>query len=70
MFGEKEMDKDHEFLAKADLSQFQEQWIAVCDESIVSHGKNLKHVLSEAKKSCGEKTPLMFRVPKAGVLIL
>lgn len=33
------------------------EWIAICGQKIVSHGKNVKKVFEEAKKSVPQKDP-------------
>lgn len=41
------------------------QWIAICDQNIVSFGKDVKKVFEEAKKQqrCLKGTPLLTWVP-------
>lgn len=70
MMKEIDMNKDHNFLARTDLSDYAGQWVAVCEERIVSHGEILKNVIEQAKVTCGSRQPLLFKVPNAGVLIL
>lgn len=70
MMGEIDMNKDHNFLARTDLSEYEGQWVAVCEEMIVSHGEILKDVIEQANVTCGSRRPLLFKVPKAGIYIV
>lgn len=54
---------------KANLDSYIGEWIAICDKKIVSHGKNVKEVFSEAKKTCPNKRPLITKVPDKQTMI-
>lgn len=63
------MDQNYQFFIKTDLSHFIGQWVAICDQKIVSHGKDVKRVFSEAKEKCPQKRPLITRVPEKETMI-
>jgi hypothetical protein len=54
---------------KANLDRYVGQWIAICNQKIVSHGSNPKIVFQEAKKKCPEERPLLTRVPDKEAMI-
>jgi hypothetical protein len=60
---------DYAFYIKADLGAYIGQWVAVCNQKIVSHGKDVKKVLAEAKTACPGKKPLIARVPDKETMI-
>ena len=62
-----DLTKEHEFLLNTDLSGYEGQWIAVSDRKILAHGIVLKDVCAKVKKSKVEH-PLLYKVPKSGVL--
>ncbi len=63
------MDKNYNFFMKTDLSPYIGNWIAICDNEIVSSGKNVKEVFAKAKKQCRGKTPMLTKVPEKGTMI-
>ena len=57
------MDKNYQFFMKTNVDRYIGQWVAICDEKIISHGSNVKAVFKEAKQICPNKTPFLTRVP-------
>ena len=57
------MNENYNFFMKEDVSAYVDQWIAVTDNKIVSHGKNAKQVFEEAKKNSPEKGILIAKIP-------
>lgn len=57
------MDKNYQFYMKADVNRFVGQWVAICSQKIVAHGKNVKAVFNEAKSKCPKERPLITRIP-------
>jgi dihydroxyacetone kinase-like predicted kinase len=55
---------------KADVEPYIDEWIAIVDNKIVSHGKNVKEVLKEAEKMSPGKKFLVTRVPGKEIMIL
>ena len=57
------MDANYQFFMKTNVNQYIGQWVAICNQKIVSHGKDVKEVLKEAKQKCPKERPLLTRVP-------
>ncbi len=57
------------YYINADLSKYIGHWIAIVDDKIVAHGKNVKEVYNDAKKAYPNKKPLLAKVPKEKTLI-
>ena len=56
------MDTNYQFFMKENMDKFIGEWVAICDNKIISHGENVKEVFSEAKKKCPNKRPLLTRI--------
>lgn len=54
---------------KTELDHFRGQWVAICNQEIVSYGKKLKEVLEEAKRKYPDTKPLIVRVPEEETMI-
>ncbi|MBS3163638.1 succinyl-CoA synthetase subunit alpha [Candidatus Woesearchaeota archaeon] len=63
------MDKNYQFFMKADLDGYIGQWIAICNQKIISHGNSIKKVFQEAKEKCPNERPLLTRVPDKETMI-
>ena len=63
------MDKNYQFFMKANVNHYIGQWIAICNQKIVSHGKNVKKVFKEAKEKFPKERPLLTRIPDKGTMI-
>jgi len=63
------MDKNYQFFMKANVEPYVGQWIAVCDQRIVSHGKDVKRVFKEAKEKYPGRRVLITRVPDKETMI-
>ncbi len=59
----------YQFFMKTNIDNYFGEWIAICDQKIVSHGKNVKRVFDEAKRTCPKEMPLMARVPDKETMI-
>jgi hypothetical protein len=62
-------DKNYQFFMKANVDQYIGEWVAICDQRIVSHGKNVKKVFEEAKKKYPKERPLLTRIPEKETMI-
>jgi len=60
---------NYAFFMKTNLSPYIGKWVAICENKIVSSGTDVKKVLSEAKKKCPKKRPLLSRVPDKETMI-
>jgi hypothetical protein len=54
---------------KTNIDQYIGQWIAICQQKIVSHGTDVKKVFKEAKQKCPRDKPLLTRVPEKETMI-
>lgn len=64
-----ELIQNYSFFEKAELSSFIGEWVAICNQEIVAHGKRLKDVLKEAKQKDPHVKPLIIRVPEKETMI-
>ena len=56
------MNTNYQFFMKENMDKFIGEWVAICDNKIISHGENVKEVFSGAKKKCPNKRPLLTRI--------
>ena len=63
------MNTNYQFFMKENMDKFIGEWVAICDNKIISHGENVKEVFSEAKKKCPNKRPLLTRIPDKETMI-
>ena len=61
---------EYDYFAKADLSEFRGEWVAICNRKVVSHSKELKIVVKEAEAVCEGKMPLYAIVPSGAIMLL
>ena len=66
---ERMLNKNYQFFMKINIDQFIGEWVAICDQKIISHGKSPKDVLNEAKLKCPNERPFMIRVPDKETMI-
>lgn len=59
----------NEFYADADLSRYAGEWVAIIENKVVAHGKNLSKILKEAKKENPRKTPFVAKIPIREILL-
>ncbi len=60
---------NYQFFMKADISSYIGEWIAVCNQKIVAHGKDVKTVFNEAREKYPKQKPLITRVPEKETMI-
>ncbi len=56
-------DNPLEDLRHLDLRQYKDEWIAIVDHRVVSHGKKMKEVYYDAKSRIPGKIPFMTKMP-------
>ncbi len=66
---EQTLKQNYEFYLQTNLENYLGEWVAICDNKIVSHGKDVKKVFEEAKKKYPTKNPLLTKVPSKETLI-
>ncbi len=64
------LDESYNFFLKANLSPYSDQWIAIVDNKIVSHGRDVKKVFRKARKEHPKEKPLIAKVPGKQAMIL
>ena len=66
---EQQLKENYEFYINADLEKYIGEWVAICNNKIVSHGKNAKEVFEKAVEKCPGKKPLLSKVPSKAAMI-
>ena len=60
---------NYQYFMETDVSSYIGEWIAICEDNIIAHGKNLKRVVEEAKKNSKGKKFLLAKVPSEETMI-
>ena len=60
---------NYQFFMKTDISHYIGEWIAISNQKIVAHGKDVKQVFKEAKEKYPQNKPLITRVPEKETMI-
>lgn len=63
------MDKNYQFFMKTSMNQYVGEWVAICSQKVVAHGKDVKKVFNDAKEKCPKERPLLTRVPDKETMI-
>lgn len=53
---------NYEWYLKKDLSSYGGEWVAIIDEKVVAHGKDVSEVIKEVKTKHSNKMPLITKV--------
>jgi len=64
------LDKSYEFFMKADMKPYIDEWVAIVDGKVVSHGRNVKCVFAQAKKEYPKSRPVITKIPGEQAMIL
>lgn len=59
---------NYESFISMDLNKFVGEWVAIDNNKVISHGKNLKIVYNEAKKFV--KTPFITKIRTSAIKLL
>ena len=54
---------NYEYFLNQDMSLYTNEWIAIVNEKIVSHGRSVKKVYKEAKNRYPTYNPLLTKIP-------
>lgn len=54
-------------LSEANANDFKGEWVAIIDETIVAHNKNIGNVIDKVKKEHSGKKPSYLRIQKGNV---
>jgi len=63
------MDKNYQYFMKLNVDSFIGEWIAICKQKVVSHGRDVKKVFQEAKQKCPSERPLLAKIPEETMII-
>ena len=61
------LDTSYDFFLETDLEKYKGEWVAISDNTVISHGKDLKKVVEKAKAE-GKKF-LLAKVPSGETMI-
>lgn len=61
--------KVYEAYAKMDLTQYTGEWVALVNNAVVAHGKNVKELLQKVREKYPSVTPFIAKVPVKEILI-
>jgi hypothetical protein len=59
----------YNYFMEADISGYIGEWVAVSDNKILAHGKNLKEVVEMAKALSNDKKFILAKVPSQETMI-
>ena len=59
----------YNYFMETDISKYAGEWIAVAENRILAHGRNLKEVVERAKTLSGGKNFIIARVPSEETMI-
>ena len=62
-------EKNYNYYMSTDISLYSGEWIEICENKIVAHGRNLKNVVKEANEKCFGKKFLLARAPGEEAMI-
>lgn len=62
-------EKNYQFFMEADISNYIGEWIAILEDKIIAHGKNLREVTEKAQKVSKGRKFLLARVPSEETMI-
>lgn len=63
------MNKNYQFFMKTNVEDYIGEWIAICNEKIVAHGRDVKKVFMKAKEKYPNERPMVTRVPDKETMI-
>jgi hypothetical protein len=64
------MNKDTEWFAKKDLSEYKGKYVAILNKKVVASGTNAKKVWEEAKKKYPGKKSIIAKIPEDETFVL
>ncbi len=53
-----------QFLESENFDQFEGEWVAILDKTVVAHGKNFSEVYEQVQDKKIVRTPLYHRIPQ------
>ena len=58
-----------EWFARADLSQYADEYVAISEEKVISHGEDPEAVYQKAMSTYPNKEVALWKVPKGDIFI-
>ncbi|HLC53649.1 MAG TPA: DUF5678 domain-containing protein [Candidatus Nanoarchaeia archaeon] len=62
-------EQNYQYYMEADMSRYIGEWVAIIDNKIIAHGKNVKTVAEQARLLSSGKKFLLARVPDKEAMI-
>ena len=62
-------ERNYQYFMETDIGEYAGQWIAITENKIIAHGRNVKAVAEMAKRAAGGKKFLLARVPSEEAMI-
>lgn len=66
---EQQLKQNYEFFIETDLQEYEGEWVAICNNKIVAHGKDVKKVFEDAQKKFPKNKPLLSKIPSKATMI-
>lgn len=63
------MERNYHYFMEADISSYTGKWIAILEDKVIAHGKNIKEVVSQAQAISKGKKFLLAKVPSKETMI-
>lgn len=63
------MDKNLEWFVRADLSSYEDEYVAIAKEKVAAHGENPEKVFNQAKEKFPHEEVVLWKVPKGDVFV-
>ena len=58
------------FISKKDWSRYSGEWVAICNDKVISSHQDLKKVIKESAKKCKGKVPTFTKIPDKNVAMV
>ncbi len=58
------------FINIKDWSKYSGEWVAICGDKVISNNSDLKKVIEESSKKCGNKKPLFTKIPEKNIAMI
>lgn len=62
-------EQNYQFFIEKNLDNYIGEWVAICNNKIVSHGKDPKKIFEEAKSKHPNQKILLARIPDKETMI-
>ena len=64
------MTKNYDFFMELDVSPYWDEWVLICKERVVAHGKDLKELFEVAEREYSDEVPFVAKIPPVeGVML-